>query len=244
MTHNSNTLSQVLKQAQSARDKGSKILTVFDLDSTLFDVSPRTQYILREFAQIPDIQERFPQEAQKISKIEMNRYLWGIRDGLYHIGITEPETLIKEAFIYWQKYFFHNDYLVHDTPMQGASEFLEKLSKYAEVSYLTGRDVERMGQGTLKQIQRHQFPLKDKSENLVLKPHRSQEDAPFKLNFFKKILEEGKHQEIWFFDNDPRNLNLVHKEIPEIRQVFFKSAHPPELTIPEELPQILHFVAE
>ena len=242
MTHNSNILSHILQQAEKAQNHGSRILAVFDLDSTLFDVSPRTQFILREFAQKISTKERFPQEAQKISEIEMNRFLWGIRDGLSNIGLTEPEDLIKEAFAYWQKYFFHNDYLIHDTPMEGAFEFLKKLSQHGEISYLTGRDIERMGRGTLEQIQRHQFPLEDKEKNLILKPHRSQEDAPFKLNFFKKILEEGQHQEIWFFDNDPRNLNLVHREIPEVRQVFFRSAHPPKLTAPKELPQILHFM--
>ncbi len=244
MTHDSSLLINLLSKCKTAKKQGHSFLLVFDLDSTLFDVSPRIQQILREFALLPETQKKYSLQAPQIEKININRYLWGIQDALASINITSPEPLLKDAYEYWLQCFFHEDYLIYDTPVEGAVHYLQTLQQYADVFYLTGRDVERMGKGTAEQLQRHSLPLIGNNRNLILKPQKSMNDAEFKLAFFQETLERQQYQEIWFFDNDPRNLHIVSKKAPQINQVYFKSAHPPEVMPPKDLPQILHFLLD
>lgn len=48
-------IQQILRQAEELQTSGQKCLAVFDLDSTLFYVSPRIQKVLRDFADHPHV---------------------------------------------------------------------------------------------------------------------------------------------------------------------------------------------
>lgn len=241
MMHNPTVLLDILETSRKGKAQGESSLLVFDLDSTLLDVSGRHHAVLRNFAQLKDIQHRFPQLLSKVEKLKITRHQWGIKDALMSAGVTSPPFLLEEGYKYWSHSFFHNDYLVYDTPMMGAIEYTQNISQYADVVYLTGRDVERLGKGTIEQLKRHNFPLQKDLSNLFLKPHKSMVDANYKLDFFKNLLNQNKYEKIWFFDNDPRNLNLIVEHVPEIHCVFFKSAHPPGITPPSSIPHIHHF---
>ena len=51
MIDNSSNLNEILKNAMRLASQNKRTLAVFDLDSTLFNVSTRTQKILQEFAE-------------------------------------------------------------------------------------------------------------------------------------------------------------------------------------------------
>ncbi|WP_374031064.1 hypothetical protein [Bdellovibrio bacteriovorus] len=53
-------LEQILVNIQDLTKQGKTSLAVFDLDSTLFDVSPRLERILLDFAASPLNQKKIP----------------------------------------------------------------------------------------------------------------------------------------------------------------------------------------
>ncbi|MCB0394618.1 MAG: HAD family hydrolase, partial [Bdellovibrionales bacterium] len=101
--------------------------------------------------------------------------------------------------------------------------------------YLTGRDTIRMQRGTLESLKIHGFPTPENGARLVMKPVADMDDARFKSDYFSNQHNGGER--IWFFENEPVNINLVHQEHPHIQIVYFDSVHSgkgeePNLRIP------------
>lgn len=220
-------------------------LVVFDLDSTLFNVTPRLEKVLLDYAQVPLHQEKFPEQVQYFAKIRILKKDWGIRQILIRAGLDghhhEFQNSVRE---YWIQHFFSNDLLDHDIPYAGAVEFVQSLAASgAEIVYLTGRDVHRMGEGSKKNLLKWGFPLDERNQQLILKPHQSLNDGEFKKNWFKS-LPENKYRHIWFFENEPVNIHLIRQARPEVEIIFFDSTHSGEAHPPEDLPHILHFLLD
>lgn len=235
-------LEQILVNIQDLSHQGKNSLVVFDLDSTLFDVSPRLEKILLDFAASPLNQKRFPEQVALLRNIKTLRSDWGIVGALTRAGLDGHHQDFQDAVrAYWQKSFFSNHYLQFDEPYEGAVEFVNAVSQAgAQVAYLTGRDVERMGGSSGEVLEQWGFPLNEHAE-LVLKPHRSMDDAQFKTDWF--IAAEKKNYEtIYFFENEPVNLVHLAQYCPKVQMIFFESTHAGKAEPPEDLPRIMNFL--
>src|SRR5690606_5903497 len=113
-------LSQILVEIQDYHSKNKKTLAVFDLDSTLFNVSPRTERILKDFAEVPLHQLRFPEETKVLKNIKTEHTDWGISQALHRANLSGPIEFLEAVHDYWQKHFFSNHYLQFDSLYEGA----------------------------------------------------------------------------------------------------------------------------
>lgn len=235
-------LDQILVNIQKLTKQGQKSLVVFDLDSTLFDVSPRLERILLDFAASPLNQKRFPEQVALLKNIKTLRSDWGIMGALQRVGLDGHHEEFQEAIKkYWLQSFFSNHYLQFDSLYDGALEFVQALDQAgAEIAYLTGRDVERMGTGSVEVMKQWGFPLHDKA-TLVLKPHRSMDDAQFKTDWFVEA-DKRNFSKIYFFENEPVNLHHLMEVCPHVEMIFFESTHAGKAEPPEDVPRILNFL--
>lgn len=238
-------LQQILQRIQNPPKGGLSRLAVFDLDSTLFDVSPRLQRVLEDFAKDPSHQKMFPEVISFFQGIQTHQTDWGVSHALKRAGLEQASPKFQETLRdFWRRTFFSNEYLHHDVPFEGAVEFVNALSASGvEIIYLTGRDEHRMGLGSPEVLRKWNFPLDGKKDHLVLKPHRGMDDAEFKRDWFVD-LNKANYEVIWFFENEPVNIHLIRDDVPEIDIIFFDSTHSGRAPEPENLPRIKHFVIE
>jgi hypothetical protein len=233
-------LSTIQKQAFQL---GSRGLFVFDLDSTLFDVSPRLERILMDYAALPEHQTRFPESCEILKNIRMLRSDWGIKNALIRAGLDDHHAEFHDSIkAFWKKTFFSSEYLHYDIPYEGAVEFVQKVAGFGcEIAYLTGRDVHRMGRGSDEVLRKWSFPLSIPKAQLVLKPQAGMDDAEFKTNWFRAIPYEA-YDKIWFFENEPVNVNRVAQHLDHIEIVFFHSTHSGQQEAPENIPRIVNYL--
>lgn len=237
-------LTQILKNTQEAQTRGEKTLAVFDLDSTLFDVSPRLEKILMDFADLPENKARFPEQVKLFKKIKMLRQDWGITEALQRAGLDGHHPEFQAAVHdHWHQNFFSNYYLKFDQPYEGAVDYVKALHQAgAKIVYLTGRDIARMGVGSPEVLEKWKFPL-DETAQLVLKPHRSMDDAKFKSDWFLDQAEHG-YKKIYFFENEPVNLDLLQTTAPHVEMIFFDSTHSRKSSPPQNIPAIVNFLLQ
>ena len=99
---------------QLALSQKKKPLVVFDLDSTLFDVSPRLEKVLMDISLTKDFINRFPEVNSYFRNIKTLRNDWGFIKVLRRAGVDHDHF---ELFDYvrqeWIKLFFSNEY-IHD----------------------------------------------------------------------------------------------------------------------------------
>jgi hypothetical protein len=245
MTQSSHLLGQILDRIESLHLKGRRSLAVFDLDSTLFDVSPRIQQILLDFAHEPAHQEIFSEQIEALKTIRTQRKDWGFQNALERAGFDGKhiafETAVKE---YWHERFFSNAYLPCDLPYDGAVEYVTDVAtRGGDIAYLTGRDVQRMGAGSALSLRQWGLPLNDETHQLVLKPDKAMNDAEFKTDWFRQI-PAGKYDEIWFFENEPVNICHLQEHLPQIKIVYFDSTHAGKALPPAGIPTIVHFLLD
>lgn len=249
MTHNQKKIlnpNQILLQIKElVATKAQKPLVVFDLDSTLFDVSPRLEKVLIDISQTPEFIKRFPEVNSYFRNIKTLRNDWGFIKVLRRAGVDHDHF---ELFDYvrdaWIERFFSNEYIHYDVPYEGASFFVKQLHHLGvSIAYLTGRDVQRMEKGSKEVLLKWDFPLNDNSARLVLKPHKDMDDAKFKCDWFKEIAPD-QFSKIYLFENEPVNINLIKKELPAIEMVFFDSTHSGKEPPPSEVATIIHYLLD
>jgi hypothetical protein len=228
-----------------AINKKANPTIVFDLDSTLFDVSPRLEKVLIDIASEPIIQENFPNVIPHFKNIKTESNDWGFVDVLKRAGVDhDHHELFKTVKNLWIKKFFSNEYIHYDVPYQGSVEFVQKVAELGiPIIYLTGRDVKRMERGSREVLLKWNFPLNDQSSKLVLKPAAAMDDALFKRDWIHDYMAESKTP-LFLFENEPVNINLIAKELPEVELVFFHSTHSRKETPPEEIFTLVHYLLE
>ncbi len=234
-------LERVVSLAQR-QPPDSPLQAIFDLDSTLFDVSPRITKIIHLFASLERIKTSYPKESAKLLKLEAHESDYGVKKTLMRIGFLPPDLeFIHDLVDFWKKAFFSNQFLEYDRPYAGAAGFVNALHKAgATIYYLTGRDVPRMLEGTVKSLRDNGFPLSDGNQGLVLKPSSDISDHEFKAQFFKTF--NSKSTETWFFENEPKNIHLVEKVSPQIKIIFVETVHSGKDPEPEKhIPRISGF---
>lgn len=240
------TQSQILRRIQedsyAILGKGFRVLSVFDLDSTLFDVSPRIQQIIQDFGDHPELRLD-PAALQLLRSAKFERRDWGIRDALERTGfhLQRPDLApVIERF--WAERFFSEDYLHFDQPLPGALEFVRTLYEAGcEVAYLTGRDEAGMRDGTMKVLQACGFPVDSHRAQVSLKPLREISDETFKEDWFASIAKH-QYERIWFFENEPLNINRIRSGHPEVEVIFVDTTHSRQASVPVDLAKIGSFL--
>ena len=76
-----------------------------------------------------------------------------------------------------------------------------------EIQYLTGRDHQRMRKGSVEVLKKWGLPLQHDAD-LHMKPEKIQDDELYKLDWFK-MLDTKPYSQIYFFENEPININAV-----------------------------------
>lgn len=217
--------------------KNEKRVFVFDLDSTLFNVTPRNQEIVRHFAKSTNLDDEV---KDKLLNFNLTSKDWGIKPGLLRIFNDTPEEhLINSIKKHWNEYFFSGDFLHFDQTYPGALDFVNKLNQLSPVYYLTGRDIKRMGLSTHSQLKKTGFPIADHRNQLILKSDQNHLDHLYKLEEILNL--KSKFNEIHFFENEPLILNSVYEHLPEIKLYYIDSVnsgrakiHPEILTLKPE----------
>jgi hypothetical protein len=233
MSANPTNLNDILNRARLNTAQNLRTLAVFDLDSTLFNVSTRTQKILHEYAETHLLQE--------LKNVEIRLEDWGLKEALLRQGYTIEKDLelLESVRDFWSERFFSNEYLHYDVPYPGAVNFLQDLAETGcEINYLTGRDWARMGKGTKEVLKKWNFPLAD--NGLFLKPEKSQDDELFKHDWFKK-LNHSTYEKIFFFENEPVNVNAILESCPEVEIIFLDTTHSRKQNVTATLQRIKHF---
>jgi predicted secreted acid phosphatase len=206
-------LGEVIARTESHLKSGGVPVVVFDLDSTLFDVSNRSFQILREWLAHPETTQ-FSETRDRLSTLETTDMRYSLEDVWEIKKIPHAEAPFdhhfKHAKQFWRKRFFNNDYLVHDQPTRGAVEFVQKLHAMgAWIVYLTGRDIPLMAFGTFDQLKQHGLPIEVERTRLILKPKRHLDDLEFKSKAAETISTLGTV--IASFENEPKNLIAMQK---------------------------------
>lgn len=204
-----------------AMDK--KVAVVFDLDSTLFCVSPRIQHILRLLSQDPEFAVTYKEPSAILRNIEVIPTDWGVRTVLERTGMSATPELVRRVRSFWSRHFFSNHHLDKDIIYPGANDYVRHLHGLgARILYLTGRSDQAMRTGTLRALEKWGFPL-DAEEDLYMKPLEVEKDEAFKAQVLMQM--ESQFDHIWFFENEPVIIEQVRRLVPMVHIVFVNSTH-------------------
>lgn len=241
MSHPANDGLRTILKTIKATPPG-RSLAVFDLDSTLYDLTLRVTAIVDRFAKACVAQNRYPELSEKLANVEILRTDWGLREPLERVGISREDhpQFLDEIQKAWADGFFSNDFLDRDFPLPGAVKFVERcLALGGEVLYLTGRDTSRMGTGTEKSLRECGFPIDQKRARLHLKPQIGLDDAEFKADVIERLA--SNYDRIWLFENEPVNINAVVRRTPQVEIVFVDTCHSGLEDVHSALAKIKHF---
>lgn len=210
---------------------------VLDIDSTLVLTHQRNQAILRRFADDPTIDSSHS-GRHLFEQAECFPFEYGYFQALARLSIDKDDFLKQEVSRYWRQHFFSNEFLHHDIPHDGAVDFVDWLNqKHIPHVYLTGRPKPLMWEGTLLTLNSLGFPVRE--DILHLKPHPSDVDELFKS---QKMAELKKNfSQIVFIDNEPRVLNQIDRDHPEMNLVFVDTCHSPNVIPPSSALKIKDF---
>lgn len=226
-------LNEILKISREYAAQNVRTLAVFDLDSTLFNVSTRTQKILNEFAQLHKI--------ERLYDVEVKLEDWGVKEAVLRAGfsIENDIEILKNLRDFWSERFFTSEYLHYDVPYAGAISFVQELAETGcEIKYLTGRDHKRMRKGTLEVLKKWGFPYSE--ENVFLKPEKAQDDELFKNDWFSQ-LNHTDYKKIFFFENEPVNVNAIVASCPEVEIIFLDTTHARKQEVCTSIKRIKNF---
>lgn len=210
-------------------------LVVFDLDSTLYNVSHRTQLILQNFINDNLKLEEFKNEIFFLKKIKILSTDWGIKDAFARHKFQASQKFYKLVHDYWRKNFFSSDFLHADRPYEGAVEYVNALHDSGlRIFYLTGRDEANMKWGTIESLKKWGFPTYHIETNLLMKPTKGLlEDADYKDKAISTLKKQSTR--IWFFENEPVIINRIRLSSPDVQIVWIDTAHSGRSGPPQDL---------
>lgn len=222
-------LRQVLEEVGVVLRAGALPLIVFDLDSTLFSTAPRNLRILREFVALHG--ERYSGLRESSSSLGLEQLGWNLREDLARRGFRDPAGLSALAQ-FWSERFFSDEYLLADTPVPGAVEFVEAChERGALIYYLSGRHVGGMELGTVRALTQHGFPFWRGRCVLHLKPSFEMQDLAFKDDALADI-RSYQGRVVATFENEPGNANLFARAFPSALNFRLLTIHSPDAEPP------------
>jgi hypothetical protein len=211
-------------KARAGAEKATHPLVLLDLDSTLYEVGPRTFQILEEWMQTSAARE-FPRVCAALARADHGHIGYSVRDTLEAVGLSFGEAGDEAARAheviksFWFQRFFTNEYLPYDHAYPGAAVFTRKLYEIgAEIVYLTGRDEPGMGDGTRDNLLRDGFPWNVSRTHLLMKPAAHLPDLEHKKNAAHYIRQHGTL--VASFENEPPNLIALSELFPDAMHVF------------------------
>jgi predicted secreted acid phosphatase len=209
-------------------------VAVFDLDGTLYDNSWRTLRILYEFALSE--YDWHPTLYESVARIRPHEMPYGVVAALESVGIHDP-VLHSDAFQFWRRRFFTNEYQRFDLPMPGARELVSRLrADGAAIVYFTGRDAENMLLGTVEVLKRDGFPIGTPDTHLFLKPTFDMADNAYKSGAIAHVRRIG--ETLAAFDNEPGLANLFEAAFPEAMVFHLHTTWAPTPTPVELSPRV------
>lgn len=202
-------------------NRTGKPLVLLDLDSTLYEVGPRTLMILKDWlSHSPALPVDLKTALENLTPGQIG---YSIRDTLSNLGFPvvtkELENIATQIKSFWWDRFFSSDYLPHDRPYLGAVEYANHLHNLgADLCYLTGRDEKRMRKGTEKNLIRDGFPFSGDKMRLLMRQEADWSDAHHKSHQVNQLKSKGSL--IASFENEPVNLVTLAKLVPHAAHIF------------------------
>lgn len=220
---------EALHHAVRSHQEGTPVI-LFDLDSTLYEVEPRTHAIIKLWYE-ERRRDLIPSVERALAELALTQVRYNLRDTFSVVGLDMDDPQIFAAWqdlkAFWHQRFFSNDYLHLDRPYDGALEFVTKLHEAgAHVAYITGRERAKMEPGTLRNLERDRFPLGERA-TLHMKEDGSLDDAVHKSNV-AKIFSDG-NTILASLENEPKNFAALFTTIPNAKHIFVEticSDHP------------------
>jgi len=230
----SEVLAEVARRVHDLKSKALKAgnapkeahpLVLLDLDSTLYEVEPRSHQILLEWCTSSESQA-FPHVRSRVEQISREHLGYSLKDTFAALGLSIEIAEIAKAWEsakdFWIKRFFRNEYLKYDRAYEGAAEFTRDLHRAgAEIVYLTGRDEPGMGDGTRANLVRDGFPWDVPGTHLLMKPRFEMDDLIHKQSAADYIRKQGTL--VASFENEPPNLVALYQLFPEAMHVFVET---------------------
>ncbi len=197
-------------------------IALFDLDSTLYEVQPRTRTILLEWTR-SEQGRRFPGIEEALLRLPVPALGYSLRDTWQALGLdlehVEHRAAWESAKHYWGARFFSNETIRHDVAYPGAVDFVRRIHEAGvSIYYLTGRDSPNMAEGTRAKLREDGFPLDEAGLRLFMKPDRQLDDHAFKTDAVRQIGTQGTL--IASFENEPKNLIAIREIFPAAMHVF------------------------
>ncbi|HEY8280031.1 MAG TPA: hypothetical protein VIH99_10425, partial [Bdellovibrionota bacterium] len=208
------------------RGGGKKVKVIFDLDSTIFDVKPRSLRILKEFALSARGRELSPEISDWALGLNSFRLLYTMEESARANNIpggeAQAKAYLKEAFKFWFGRFFTHHYVTADHPSPGAVDYVNRVVDAGGTAvYLTGRDWPGMGRGTVSMLEHFGFPMHPSASQVIMKPNAGLDDAEFKDEALRELRVDSNA--VALFDNEPANFHVFEKNFPEAWLVFYHS---------------------
>lgn len=227
---------QVLDLVSQRVHSTSQAVVLFDLDSTLYEVGPRTHQILREWCESPESRD-YPQVAGVLKNLKKEAVGYSLNDTFQTLGLDvgapAVASVLKMLKPFWVERFFTSKYLSFDHAYPGAADFVKKVYQMgAQVVYLTGRDEPGMGDGTRQNLIRDGFPWKVERTHLLLKPTFNEPDLEHKVNAGNYIKKHGTL--IASFENEPANIAALHEVFPDAMHVFVDTVYSDHGALPRQ----------
>ncbi|NBX77142.1 MAG: HAD family hydrolase [Proteobacteria bacterium] len=197
-------------------------LVLLDLDSTLYEVGPRTLRIIQEW--LPSYSNKLPLDLKlALENLAPEQVGYSLKDTFANLGFPvatrELETITADLKTFWWDRFFSSDYLPHDRPYPGAVEYANHLYDLgAEVCYLTGRSEARMRKGTEANLLRDGFPFHMEGTLLLMRQEEDWSDERHKSHQVANLAHKGFP--VASFENEPVNLVTLSKLIPHAAHIF------------------------
>ncbi len=213
---------EVLQEVSRRVTSQVQPLVLLDLDSTLYEVGPRTYQIMMEWAQ-STLGKAYPIAQRLILQMERRDIGYSVSDTFSKLGLKceQPEVIdaMNSARSFWNERFFTSEYLKYDRPYVGASKFSQELHRLgAQIVYLTGRDEPNMGEGTRANLHRDGFPLDLSGTHLLMKRDFHLVDLEHKKAAAEYIRRYGVL--VASFENEPLNLAALYEIFPDAMHVF------------------------
>ena len=202
--------------------RGVHPLVLLDLDSTLYEVQPRTHQIIKEWL-ATDVSRDFQLVKSTLMKLSPDKLGYSLSDTFVNMNMVLSHPEIKDGYDnlkrFWAKRFFDSSYLQYDVAYPGAARFVQELYDLgAELVYLTGRDEPGMGQGTRQNLLRDRFPWDAPRTHLLMKKSFELDDLEHKLAAGTYVRQHGTL--IASFENEPPNIVGLYDAFPDAMHVF------------------------